>query len=178
MGCIAGWLAERRPLDVRAGRIVFALGTAAVVLIVAFRKTTWILGLPATGTNVTVLGAGMALMLFAMGSGTGKTAFARGTGLLRAIGSCSYEIYLTHMFVVFGFFIALKGLMGEHVPPQWFYPASYAAILVLSIAVGNVISRGFSAPMNRALRTWLGRHVPFKLPASAGGAPPPPRPVR
>jgi peptidoglycan/LPS O-acetylase OafA/YrhL len=178
MGCIAGWLSERWPLDVRAGRFVFALGLAAVLLIVVFRKTTRLLGIPATGTNLTVLGAGMASMLFAMGSGTGKTAFARGTGLLRAIGSCSYEIYLTHMFVVFGFFIALRAVMGEKVPPQWFYPAGYAVILVLSVAVGNAISRGFSAPVNRALRTWLGRHVPFTLPASAGGVPPPPPQVR
>ena len=41
-------------------------GAALCILIIAFRHTTWILGLPKAGLNVTVLELGTALMLIAM----------------------------------------------------------------------------------------------------------------
>jgi peptidoglycan/LPS O-acetylase OafA/YrhL len=97
----------------------------------------------------------MALWLLAMGSGVGNTAFARGTTVLRAVGRCSYEIYLTHMFVVFAFCIALRALFGTHALPQAMYPASYALVLITSVLLGYGVARGFSEPANRALRDWL-----------------------
>jgi peptidoglycan/LPS O-acetylase OafA/YrhL len=152
LGCIAGWLSERRPLDRLRGRISLAVGIAAVLLVIVFRKTSTELGLVASGTDFTVLAMGMALWLLAMGSGVGNTAFSRGTSLLRAVGRCSYEIYLTHMFVVFAFFIAFGALVGKRAPLQALYPASYALVLIASVLVGYGVSRWFSEPANRALR--------------------------
>jgi peptidoglycan/LPS O-acetylase OafA/YrhL len=151
LGCLVGWLSEKRPLDQSRARLAMAVGVAAVLLVIVFRKTTSALGLAATGTNVTVLEVGMALVLLAMGCGVGNAFFARGTSLLRAIGRCSYEIYLTHMFVVFGSFHVFRALFGKEAP-QAIYPVSYVIMLALSVLLGHLVSRWFSEPANRALR--------------------------
>ena len=71
---------------------------------------------------------------------------------LRAIGRQSYEIYLTHMFVIFGFFRAFEALFGKRAPYQEIYPVSYVIMLVLSVLLGYGVCRWFSEPANRALR--------------------------
>jgi peptidoglycan/LPS O-acetylase OafA/YrhL len=156
LGCIAGWLSERRPPARFWARVAMCIGVAAVLLIIVFRKTTVALGLAATGTHVTVLEIGMALVLLAMASGVGDRFFSRGTALLQTIGRCSYEIYLTHMFVIFGFFRAFAALFGKQAPYQEIYPVSYAIMLVLSVLLGYAVCRWFSEPANRALRARFG----------------------
>jgi peptidoglycan/LPS O-acetylase OafA/YrhL len=171
LGCMAGWLSERRPLDRSRGHIALTAGIVAVLLIIVFRKTTKALGLPATRADFTVLEIGMALWLLAMGSGVGNRAFTRGTALLRAVGRCSYEIYLTHMFIVFGFFIAFRALFGKEAPVQGIYPASYALVLIASVLLGYGVSQWFSEPANRALRTCLVKATPLSVPASVSISP-------
>lgn len=155
LGCIAGWLSERRHLGGRSGRVVMAIGVAAALFIIVFRQTTTALGLVATGTNITVLAVGMALVLLAMASGVGSDFFRRRLSWLRAVGRCSYELYLTHMFVVYGFFLAFIGYFGKEVPHAWIYPVSYVVMLALSVLLGHVMSRWFSEPANRRLRAWM-----------------------
>lgn len=158
LGCLAGWLSERRPLSQSQGRVALAVGVAAVLLVIVFRKTTRVLGLADAGMNISVLEMGMALILLAMGSGVGNALFARGTSLLQAIGRCSYEIYLTHMFVVFGCFGVLRAVFGAETS-QGVYRASYGVMLVLSVLLGHVVSRWFSEPANRSLRAWFAARV-------------------
>lgn len=166
LGCFAGWLSERKPLGPLRGRIAMTTGAAAALFIILFRKTAFGLGLVATGTYITVLEVGMALVLLAMGSGIGNTFFSRGTLLLRAIGRCSYEIYLTHMFVVLGWFIAFRALFGK-AAPRAIYPISYVIMLVLSVFLGYLVSRWFSEPANRSLRAWSAARVRFDSQAAA-----------
>jgi peptidoglycan/LPS O-acetylase OafA/YrhL len=161
-GCLAGWLSERKPLIRSHARTVMVLGVVAVLLIIVFRKTGSALGLGATGMKVTVLELGMALMLLAMGSGVGSIAFARGTSLLRAVGRCSYEVYLTHMFVVYGLFFPFRALFAREVPHAGIYPATYVLMLVLSVLLGYAVSRWFSEPANRALRAWFAGRTRIK----------------
>lgn len=155
MGCIAGYLSERRPLHRFGARVALAVGIAAVLLVIAFPKTVAAMGLFATGTDFSVLEIGMALWLLAMGNGVGNIAFARGTRLLRTVGRCSYEIYLTHMFVVFAFFMGFGTFFGSHSPGKAIFLVSCAAALVGSVLVGYGVSRWFSEPANRLLRAGI-----------------------
>lgn len=164
LGCIAGWLSERRPPGFVAARLAMTVGVAAVALIIVFRKTTAALGLGANGLYVTVLEVGMALVLLAIASGVGEKFFSRGTSLLRTVGRCSYEVYLTHMFVVFGFFRAFEALYGKQVPSQAIYPLSHAIMLVLSVLLGYAVCRWFSEPANRALRARFGARKNIEAP--------------
>ena len=158
LGCLAGLLSERRALSQSQGRAALTLGVAAVLLVIVFRKTTRVLGLADAGMNISVLEMGMALILLAMGSGVGNALFARSTSLLQAIGGCSYEVYLTHMFVVFGCFGVLRAFFGAEAS-QAVYRASYAVMLVLSVVLGYLVSRWFSEPANRSLRAWFATRV-------------------
>jgi len=70
------------------------------------------------------------------------------TGILRFLGKNSYEIYLTHMFVVYLFvsvFNSLK-LSGE-----WVWPL-YISVILVSGLLGNLVAKYFSTPVNNSLR--------------------------
>jgi peptidoglycan/LPS O-acetylase OafA/YrhL len=68
------------------------------------------------------------------------------------LGQRSYEVYLTHMFVVFGLFhiflIAGKPMKGV--------PAFFVATIMLAGLLGELVARFYSEPMNRWLRNRWG----------------------
>jgi peptidoglycan/LPS O-acetylase OafA/YrhL len=67
--------------------------------------------------------------------------------LLR-LGQCSYEVYLTHMFVVFALFaVFLK--CGN---PIWSVPLLFVATVIVAAGVGDIVARFFSEPLNRMIR--------------------------
>jgi peptidoglycan/LPS O-acetylase OafA/YrhL len=172
IGCLAGWLSERRPAGVVAARIAMPIGTAAVMLIIAFPRTVEQLGLHAAELAVTLLELGMALVLWAMSAGASSSLLSRGTSVLRAIGRCSYEIYLTHMFAVYGFFLAYNASFGKGAVTSVPYAVWYALILVLSVLLGCVVARWYSEPANRALRRWFAaRRILIRALGSERGQP-------
>jgi peptidoglycan/LPS O-acetylase OafA/YrhL len=75
----------------------------------------------------------------------------RGLGWLRSFGRLSYEIYLTHMFVVFAVVASFNATGGDQrYGFVWYLPA-----LPLSWLLGAVLARYFSIPCDRALRRRL-----------------------
>ncbi len=64
------------------------------------------------------------------------------------LGQHSYEIYLTHMFVVFAFFSLFLAL-GK---PLWAVPVFFLAVIFVASAVGGLVARYYSEPMNAWLR--------------------------
>ncbi|MBB5207541.1 acyltransferase family protein [Chiayiivirga flava] len=84
----------------------------------------------------------------------GAVPVPRGLRWLASMGRLSYEMYLTHMFVVFvtvGIVGAVQGDMRWAV--LWYLPAVLA-----SWALGAALAHGFSMPVERALRRrWLAR---------------------
>jgi peptidoglycan/LPS O-acetylase OafA/YrhL len=84
-------------------------------------------------------------------------------GVIRALlstGEHSYEIYLTHMFVVFAFF-ELFLWCGK---PLLAVPLLFIATLLSAVALGKFTARAFSEPMNHYLRKRWGQG-PGGLPA-------------
>jgi peptidoglycan/LPS O-acetylase OafA/YrhL len=148
-GCLAALTSHLRILTRIHLRVALAAGIALVALIVVMRGTADQLGLVSTGLYITLLEFGVALILMALANGVGEAYLLKGTSWVQAVGRCSYEIYLTHMFVVFTFVAAFK-----LIAPQWqIYWAWYAVIVLASIALGYLVSRYFSEPANRALRS-------------------------
>lgn len=88
-------------------------------------------------------------MLLALGGGVGNQAMSRGTGWMRAIGRASYEIYLVHMIVILALIDVFKRLES----PLATIPLWYVAMLLLSLFAGFGVSRYYSEPLNRRLRT-------------------------
>ncbi|MBN4914089.1 hypothetical protein IDG46_30145, partial [Staphylococcus sp. EG-SA-13] len=61
---------------------------------------------------------------------------------LTRLGRNSYEVYLTHMFVVFALFNLLRSPVA----------LLFIAALVLAALLGEVVARVYSEPLNRRLR--------------------------
>jgi peptidoglycan/LPS O-acetylase OafA/YrhL len=63
-------------------------------------------------------------------------------------GQRSYEVYLTHMFVVFAFFDAFVAA-GK---PMVGVPALFLVVIPVAVVLGGMVGRFYSEPMNRCLR--------------------------
>jgi peptidoglycan/LPS O-acetylase OafA/YrhL len=162
-GCLAALLSAHRQLSRSVLRSMMALGSAAVALVVVFRSSVPSRVLHSVGLGVSVLELGVALVLVALSQGVGSTLLARGTGSMRGVGRCSYEIYLTHMLVVLGLMPFIKTSRPE---AAW-VPVWYLVLLVASIALGWVVHHFYSEPSNRALRSRYPRPVGERASARA-----------
>ncbi len=78
---------------------------------------------------------------------SGKAPF-RGLNWLRSCGRLSYEIYLSHMFCVFGG-LALFNWSDPGGPWRFLW---YPPILLACWLLGSALSRGFTLPLERRLR--------------------------
>jgi peptidoglycan/LPS O-acetylase OafA/YrhL len=161
-GCLAALGCTRMRLSARTLRLALATGIALAVFIVITRRLSGALGLYRVGLDVTVLEAAVALLLLAFGNGLGNRAAALGTGALRTIGQSSYEVYLFHMLVV----LALIDVFKRVHAPNSLIPLAYAAMLLLSLALGHAVFRLYSEPLNRWLRRAQPR--PRSAPQTAG----------
>lgn len=151
-GCLAAWITARVRLGRPVLRVAMALGVVIAVAIVVFRKQTSELGLTKAGLDVTALELGVALVLIGLARGVVNATSSRGTAWLRLAGRCSYEIYLTHMFVVLALMHLFRDLFGPRPADSAAYFVTYAVMLVLSVLSGYVVERWFSDPLNRVLR--------------------------
>lgn len=163
-GCLAAWISARTQASRTKSRIAMAVGVAALLLILVLRKQTFDLGLTRVGLNVTILELGVALVLYALANGVGNETLSQGTGLIRLAGRSSYEIYLTHMFVVLGLMRPFKALFGES-PGTAAFPLAYGIMLAVSIVLGVAVSRWYSEPLNQKMRRQQGSMV--SLPTTA-----------
>ena len=96
--------------------------------------------------NMTILAIGTCLICAA----SAKTEWTS-PRLLRPLlnlGQRSYEVYLTHMFIVFAFF-QLFLMAGK---PMAAVPLFFIATILISGLVGEMVARLYSEPLNRRLR--------------------------
>ena len=97
------------------------------------------------------LSAGCLVMAFGISARGARQRALPGTAWLQSFGRLSYEIYLTHMFVVFTVvrIFAATG-HGLRFGCFWYIPA-----IALSALLGFGVDRLVSSPSNRALRKRL-----------------------
>jgi peptidoglycan/LPS O-acetylase OafA/YrhL len=167
-GCLAAWISTRVRFSRTALRTLLGVGLAAVVLIGVFRKLTFALGLTKVGLNASVLEFGVALMLMAFAGGVGNSALSWGTGWLRQIGQCSYEIYLTHMFAVMTLLRVFEWWFVPVPASPIVYLVALAVMLGVSVLLGFIVARLFSEPVNAALRGTT--PLRFRLPGTTGAS--------
>jgi peptidoglycan/LPS O-acetylase OafA/YrhL len=118
---------------------------------------------------MSLVGVGAA-MLIAVAAQTGWRSPRVLAPLLHA-GQRSYEIYLTHMFVV----VALDAAFVATGNAMWAVPIFFLATIVCAVLLGEVVARFYSEPMNRWLRGRWGDGARqmgsvLETPVSAGDA--------
>lgn len=146
MGCLTAIALHERGLSRKWLRWVGIMGGALLVFCLGFSRTAETLLPERTGLYMSVVGIG-ASMLIAVAAHTGWRS-PRVLAPLLLAGQRSYEIYLTHMFVV----IVLAGVFVTIGKPMWAVPLFFLGVLLLGGLLGEVVARSYSEPMNRWLR--------------------------
>jgi len=149
-GCLTALLVAPRQLS-RA--VLFALGSVGIALLIftlcfSIQAQSW--GLSRHGLDMTILALGtcMIIAVSAQTKWRSPGVFAP----LRILGRRSYEVYLTHMFIVFGFFHVFLAV-GK---PMRAVPALFISVILFTAVLGEFVARYYSEPMNRWLRKRLG----------------------
>jgi peptidoglycan/LPS O-acetylase OafA/YrhL len=151
-GIAAGVLAALLAARVRRPRrrvvwLLGAVGGAGLVAVLCFEDRLW----QRIGNGamlVLTLSAACLVLAFHWREVDSPAEGVPGTGWLRSFGRLSYEVYLTHMFVVLGVVRVFKTSGGGlRWGVLWYVPA-----VAFSWLLGWVVARFVSAPSERALR--------------------------
>jgi peptidoglycan/LPS O-acetylase OafA/YrhL len=146
LGCLTALVLARVELTTLTVRLVGCFGAALLVLCLGFTHQTAAWGLESSGLDMSLVGVATCLIIAAAAKSGWRS--SRILHPLIALGRCSYEIYLTHMFVVFAafrFFVSAGKPMGA-------VPALFAAVILVAGALGALVARLYSEPVNRWLR--------------------------
>lgn len=146
LGCIAAIAADAVAFSRASRRSMQFAGSALIILVTLFRVQVGAIGLYKSGLDVTLLAAGTAVacIAFLQAGASGS----RWLAPVRWFGRNSYEVYLTHMMVIFPM-LAVAAFFGN---TRTWAPAWYLIMIGLAGALGGVIARYYSEPMNRNLR--------------------------
>jgi peptidoglycan/LPS O-acetylase OafA/YrhL len=153
LGCLTAWITERflrnGPRNTWALRATQIAGTAIILLIAIWPRWAIMKPLGKSGLDDTLLALGACLIMFA--SSVRGVHGARWTAPLRWFGRHSYEVYLSHEFVVIAG-VALFARWHPHGSSRGVVAAFVVAILALTAPLGWLLAKFFSEPMNRKLR--------------------------
>ena len=153
LGCFTALLLSRVRFGRRSLWIVASIGAVLLIIILGFTLRVESSFVGHTGLDMTILALGTC-MLIAVAAQTNWSC----PSILRPIlnlGQRSYEVYLTHMFVVFALF-QLFVLAGE---PMKAVPLLFLFTVLLSGLIGETVARFYSEPMNRLIREhWRASH--------------------
>jgi peptidoglycan/LPS O-acetylase OafA/YrhL len=169
IGCLAAIVAGKISAGkvnpgIRTRLMLNGLKVAGIILLLlidVFRNIAARMGFFKVGLDVTVLELGAALLVLAYGLeqqlGTNIAAgrLAKGglflTAPLRWFGRNSYEVYLTHMLVVWLMvWVFFHFHQSVNAAPLWFLVTT-----ALTGVLGYLLARLYSEPVNRALRARL-----------------------
>ncbi len=150
LGCLTALVASRTRFSAPVLRALKWTGLALVVFILGFAGFPFLFPLGATGLEETILAIGACLLIIVSAHTQWQC-----PGVLkpfRRLGQRSYEVYLTHMFVVFAFFHLFLALNKA----MWFVSVFFLLTIVVATLLGDFVASFYSDRMNANLRRWWG----------------------
>jgi peptidoglycan/LPS O-acetylase OafA/YrhL len=146
LGCLTAIAASRLEFSRTVLRLLG--GAGAALLIITLGCSKWIDAgwLGAGGLTMSLLAAGTCLLAAAAQQSRWRS--PRILHPLASLGRRSYEVYLTHMFVVFTLF----NLFVAAGKPLHDVPILFAGVILIAGFLGEAVARSYSEPMNRWLR--------------------------
>ncbi|UVA77417.1 acyltransferase family protein [Pandoraea commovens] len=142
-GVLTALLMQRVTLSRGVARGVGVLGVAGLLAVVFFNDVLW----PRLHDHVMLLLCLSAALWLAAAHGSVR-AMPRGFGWLTQMGRWSYEIYLSHMFVVLAVTPAYRALAGNDM--RWTFLVYVPALIVCTL-LGGALHRHVSGPAARRL---------------------------
>jgi peptidoglycan/LPS O-acetylase OafA/YrhL len=150
LGCLTALFVARCRLPRPFLLAIGGVGTALLIFILGFSVRVYSWGLDRNGLDMTIVALGTCLVIVAAAQTHWRSPRLFTPFLL--LGQRSYEVYLTHMFVVFGFF-HLYLMTGKSMKAV---PALFATVVLFAVLLGELVARFYSEPMNRWLRNRWG----------------------
>jgi peptidoglycan/LPS O-acetylase OafA/YrhL len=146
LGCLTALIVSRTHFSPCVLWTSGSVGAVIVTLSLIFSWQTRRDWLGLTGLRMTILGIGTCMFIAA----TAQTQWRapRTLSPLLKIGQYSYEIYLTHMFVVYTFF----DLFVRAGKPMRLVPILFIATILIAGFLGAAVANLYSEPMNGFLR--------------------------
>jgi peptidoglycan/LPS O-acetylase OafA/YrhL len=143
IGVIGALLAPRWPVSATMARTLIVLGAVGMLADMFAGRLLW----PVLGDSILLL-LTLSAMLMLIGMQARPVAQLRGFSWLASCGRLSYEIYLSHMFVVYAV-VRIYRATGADV--RWGF-LWYLLALPLCWWLGKAVARFVSIPCERALR--------------------------
>jgi peptidoglycan/LPS O-acetylase OafA/YrhL len=134
----------------RNGWLLTAAGGLGLASVLGFEDILW----PVLGNGTMLVLTASVAMLVVAAHARSLRGVARplpGTGWLRWFGRLSYEVYLTHMFVVWPL---VHAFVATGASPRWGF-LWYAPTVALSGLLGWLVARGLSVPAERWMKGLL-----------------------
>lgn len=153
-GVIGSLIAERFMTRAMAiNQVLIGLGASGLAVVLVFENQLWSFFEQSTLLVLTFSTTGLLLGMSGIHASPrqARSGFVYGLGGLCAMGHHSYEIYLTHMFVVYTSVAIFRSL---NIGSQWAFVVYIPAVFICAV-LGTAISRYFSTPCDRKLREWL-----------------------
>jgi peptidoglycan/LPS O-acetylase OafA/YrhL len=146
LGCLTALFVARRRLSRAILLTMGGWGAALLIFSLGFSIQAYSWGLGGNGLNMTILSLGTCMVITAAVQ-TGWRS-PRIFAPFLVLGRRSYEVYLTHMFVVFALF-HLFLMAGK---PMNAVPGFFIAVILFAGLLGEIVARFYSEPMNHRLR--------------------------
>lgn len=163
LGCLTALLMVHVRLSPKQLLTLAATGTAFVFFILAFSLEAEAWGLRRTGLDMTILAIGTCMLIVVAAETQWKA--PRVLVPICWLGERSYEVYLTHMFIV----IAVFSVFLDFGKPLRGVPVVFGIVILFSALFGDAIARFYSEPMNRRLRRRFG-HASERLGSVVDGS--------
>jgi peptidoglycan/LPS O-acetylase OafA/YrhL len=144
LGCLTALAVWHR--RVPAVRTSVCIGATLMIFPLCFSRQAANWGFDRSGLDMTVLAIGTCLLISAAAQTNWQS--PRLLRPLLDLGERSYEVYLTHMFIVFAFFHLF---LWAGKPMAWVAPL-FIGVIVAAGVLGELAARFYSDPMNRRLR--------------------------
>jgi peptidoglycan/LPS O-acetylase OafA/YrhL len=151
LGCLTALFAARYKLSRGMLWVVGCVGAGLLLFSLGFSLISYRWGLGRNGLNSTILAVGTSFLIAVAAQTVWKA--PRILSPLLTMGRRSYEIYLTHIFIVLGLF----SLFVAAAKPMKMVPLLFIATIVFSGLLGELVARSYSEPMNRWLRRRWGK---------------------
>jgi peptidoglycan/LPS O-acetylase OafA/YrhL len=146
LGCLTAMAISRATISRSTLRALGGIGMALMGFSLGLTNQAEAWGLERTGLDMSVLAAGSCMVIAAAAQSRWSSPLIL-TPVIQ-LGRRSYEVYLTHMFVVFSMF-ALFTRAGRPLPAV---PILFIAAIVGSGLLGALVAGVYSEPMNRLIR--------------------------
>ena len=130
--------------------VVGGLGGALIIFSLCFSMQAGKWGLGHNGLDMSIIALGACMVIAAAAETQWRS--PRVVTPLLLLGRRSYEVYLTHMFVVLGLF----SLFVSAGKPVAAVSVLFIVVIIISGLAGELVARFYSEPMNRWIRSRFG----------------------